>query len=96
MGRSRITYLRGDHWWILKTRPSGRVVYPREIKVGNLGRERVYEHVAKAKLSAAVDGGWYCGRCAVFIGARCMANATEWIKPRRCPNCGAAFEEVSR
>lgn len=92
----RVAFLKGEHWWLWKTRPSGKTVYPRDIKVGHPDRGRVYEPAVKAKLSAAVDGGWYCGRCAVFIGSHCMANATEWLKPRRCPNCGAAFEEVKR
>lgn len=42
MGRSRITYMKGKEWWLLKQRKDGSQVYPARILVGDLGRERVY------------------------------------------------------
>ncbi len=45
------------------------------------------EHTCR--IEPAKDGGWYCSECHVWISPSPMANATEYLLPRWCPNCGA-------
>lgn len=35
-------------------------------------------------------GGWFlCSRCGAFLADGAVTNATNAIRPRYCPNCGA-------
>lgn len=40
-------------------------------------------------LIPAQGGGAYCSSCHVWIRSDSMADATKYIIPRYCPNCGA-------
>lgn len=41
----------------------------------------------------ARGGGRYCSECGVWVAPGAMANATERLAPRYCPNCGAEVVE---
>lgn len=50
---------------------------------------RAWQRVRKCEMSPARGGGWYCSECSVWVAPGPMANATEHLAPRYCPNCGA-------
>lgn len=50
---------------------------------------RAWHAVRKCRMSPARGGGWYCSGCGVWVAPSPMANATEHLAPRYCPNCGA-------
>lgn len=50
---------------------------------------RVWQAVRECLMSPARGGGWYCSECSVWVAPGPMANATEHLAPRYCPNCGA-------
>lgn len=50
---------------------------------------RVWQAVRECRMSPARGGGWYCSECSVWVAPGPMANATEHLAPRYCPNCGA-------
>lgn len=41
------------------------------------------------RMEPAVGGGWYCSECHIWVAFDAMANATEHMAPRFCPNCSA-------
>lgn len=49
------------------------------------------ERTCQAK--PAIGGGWFCSHCGVFIDRHPMANATDRLEARYCPNCGAKVVE---
>lgn len=49
----------------------------------------VWQRVRECRMSHARGGGWYCSECGVWVAPGPMANATEHLAPRYCPNCGA-------
>lgn len=51
--------------------------------------ERAWQAVRECRMSPARGGGWYCSECSVWVAPGPMANATEHLAPRYCPNCGA-------
>lgn len=48
-----------------------------------------WQQVRECLMSPARGGGWYCSECSVWVAPGPMANATEHLAPRYCPNCGA-------
>lgn len=50
---------------------------------------RVWRVVRECRMSPARGVGWYCSECSVWVAPGPMANATEYLAPRYCPNCGA-------
>ena len=48
-----------------------------------------WQAVRECLMSPARGGGWYCSECSVWVAPGPMANATEHLAPRYCPNCGA-------
>lgn len=50
---------------------------------------RAWQAVRECCMSPARGGGWYCSECSVWVAPGPMANATEHLAPRYCPNCGA-------
>ena len=50
---------------------------------------RAWQAVRECLMSPARGGGWYCSECSVWVAPGPMANATEHLAPRYCPNCGA-------
>lgn len=48
-----------------------------------------WQAVRECRMSPARGGGWYCSECSVWVAPGPMANATEHLAPRYCPNCGA-------
>ncbi len=50
---------------------------------------RVWQVVRECRMSPARGVGWYCSGCGVWVAPGPMANATEHLAPRYCPNCGA-------
>lgn len=50
---------------------------------------RAWQVVRECRMSPARGGGWYCSECSVWVAPGPMANATEHLAPRYCPNCGA-------
>lgn len=50
---------------------------------------RAWQTVRECRMSPARGGGWYCSECSVWVAPGPMANATEHLAPRYCPNCGA-------
>lgn len=50
---------------------------------------RVWQVARECRMSPARGGGWYCSGCGVWVAPGPMANATEHLAPRYCPNCGA-------
>lgn len=50
---------------------------------------RAWQAVRECRMSPARGGGWYCSECSVWVAPGPMANATEHLAPRYCPNCGA-------
>lgn len=50
---------------------------------------RAWQAVRECRMSPARGGGWYCSECSVWVAPGPMANATEYLAPRYCPNCGA-------
>lgn len=50
---------------------------------------RAWQVVRECRMSPARGGGWYCSGCGVWVAPGPMANATEHLAPRYCPNCGA-------
>lgn len=48
-----------------------------------------WKRVRECRMSHARGGGWYCSGCGVWVAPGPMANATEHLAPRYCPNCGA-------
>ena len=50
---------------------------------------RVWQVVRECRMRPARGGGWYCSECSVWVAPGPMANATEYLAPRYCPNCGA-------
>ena len=48
-----------------------------------------WKRVRECRMSHARGGGWYCSECGVWVAPGPMANATEHLAPRYCPNCGA-------
>lgn len=45
------------------------------------------ERTCQAK--PVIGGGWFCSHCGVFVDRHPMANATDRLEARYCPNCGA-------
>lgn len=54
---------------------------------------RAWQAVRECLMSPARGGGWYCSECSVWVAPGPMANATEHLAPRYCPNCGAKVVE---
>lgn len=54
------------------------------------GKHYKPERTCQAK--PAVGGGWFCSHCGVFVDRHPMANATDRLEARYCPNCGAMKE----
>lgn len=50
---------------------------------------RARQVVRECRMRLARGGGWYCSECSVWVAPGPMANATERMAPRYCPNCGA-------
>ena len=50
---------------------------------------RAWQVVRECRMSPARGVGWYCSECSVWVAPGPMANATEHLAPRYCPNCGA-------
>lgn len=48
-----------------------------------------WKRARECRMSPAKGGGWYCSECGVWVAPGPMANATEHLAPRYCPNCGA-------
>lgn len=48
-----------------------------------------WQKVRTCHMKPAVGGGWYCSECHIWVAPNAMANATEHMAPRYCPNCGA-------
>lgn len=42
MDKSSITWTRGSDWWLSRTTMGGKERYPKQIRVGDLDRPRVY------------------------------------------------------
>lgn len=42
MDKSSITWTRGSDWWLSRTTMDGKERYPKQIRVGDLDRPRVY------------------------------------------------------
>lgn len=55
MDKSSITWTRGSDWWLSRTTMSGRERYPKQIRVGDLDRSRVYYPVDRDALLALAD-----------------------------------------
>lgn len=52
-----------------------------------------WQKVRECHLKPANGGGLFCSECGVYVLARPIANATEYLPPRYCPNCGAKVVE---
>ena len=57
------------------------------IKAWNTRAERT------CQTKPVIGGGWFCSHCGVFVDRHPMANATDRLEARYCPNCGAKVVE---
>ena len=80
MDKSAITFTRGREWWLERVTTSGRERYPRRIRVGNLGRERVYVPERTCRM---IDNG--CELCCSVCDCRHGYDD----EPNYCQGCGA-------
>ena len=55
MDKSSITWTRGSDWWLSRTTMGGKERYPKQIRVGDLDRPRVYYPVDRDALMALAD-----------------------------------------
>lgn len=55
MDKSSITWTRGPDWWLSRTTMGGKERYPKQIRVGDLDRPRVYYPVDRDALLALAD-----------------------------------------
>lgn len=55
MDKSSITWTRGSDWWLSRTTMGGKERYPKQIRVGDLDRPRVYYPVDRDALLALAD-----------------------------------------
>lgn len=55
MDKSSVTWTRGPDWWLSRTTMGGKERYPKQIRVGDLDRPRVYYPVDRDALLALAD-----------------------------------------
>lgn len=55
MDKSSITWTRGADWWLSRTTMGGKERYPKQIRVGDLDRPRVYYPVDREALLDVLD-----------------------------------------
>ena len=77
MDKSAITFTRGSEWWLERVTMRGHERYPKIIRVGELGKERVY---VPERTCRNVDG--HCSKCGGWV------NVCDYF----CPRCGARIE----
>lgn len=84
---SFVSRCKGDVWWLEKQSvKSGRQHYPKMIKVGKLGHERVYLPVKTChNTNDKYSRNWNCSCC----GHSFVVSAAEENPFDYCPGCGA-------
>lgn len=94
----KIVFTRGKEWWISKT-GSGktnrrRQYYPDLIRVGKLGKERVYvpERTCRDVSEPPKDGGFW--PTPHFKCSECGEGHISMDYVYYCPNCGARVIDV--
>lgn len=55
MDKSSITWTEGSDWWLSRTTMGGKERYPKQIRVGDLDRPRVYYPVDRDALLALAE-----------------------------------------
>ena len=55
MDKSSITWTRGSDWWLSRKTMGGKERYPKQIRVGDLDRPRVYYPVDRDALLALAE-----------------------------------------
>lgn len=80
MDKSAITFTCGREWWLERVTMKGRERYPKLIRVGKLGKERVYVPERACRM---VDNG--CELCC----SKCDGRIEYDYEPNYCPSCGA-------
>lgn len=55
MDKSSVTWTEGFDWWLSRTTMGGKERYPKQIRVGDLDRPRVYYPINREELLALVD-----------------------------------------
>lgn len=55
MDKSSITWTRGSDWWLSRTTMGGKERYPKQIRVGDLDRPRVYYPIDRDALLVLAD-----------------------------------------
>lgn len=86
MDKSAITFTKGSEWWLDRVTMSGRHRYPRRIRVGALGKERIYlpERTCRLELIPFTPGYYEGMRCSV-----CGMVDFEMGDGPYCSGCGA-------
>lgn len=55
MDKSSVTWTKGSDWWLSRTTMGGKERYPKQIRVGDLDRPRVYYPVDRDALLEMAD-----------------------------------------
>ena len=88
MDKSSITFTCGKEWWPERVTLKGRQRYPKLIRVGELGRERVYVPERTCRPIHTREK-WECDACGCVIRPGFMPEFAGVGVLRYCPSCGA-------
>lgn len=89
MDKSAITMTADDDWWLERVTMDGEQRYPERIRVGSLGRPRVY--VPERTCRMRFDDQEYryrCSRCGC-LSETYRSTDGKWYEPQYCTACGA-------
>lgn len=92
MDKSSVTWTDGSDWWLSRTTMGGKERYPKQIRVGDLDRPRVYYPINRDALLALAEDVDEAAAMAVVMdaskGAKLLADLLLDIARRIREACG--------
>ena len=80
MDKSSITCTSGSDWWLSRTTMGGKERYPKQIRVGDLDRPRVYYPVDRDELLELADRMEHMAGMGALLAAHGLAMAAASIR----------------
>lgn len=85
MDKSAITFTCGREWWLERVTIKGRERYPKLIRVGEFGKERVYLPRRTCRDKTSAPQSFLCSECGWFD-----TDFDDFpLNYNYCPHCGA-------
>lgn len=96
MDKSSVTLTEGSDWWLSRTTMGGKKRYPKQIRVGDLDRPRVYYPINRDALLELAEDVAESAAMAVVMddskGAKLLADMLLDIARRIREACGEVVE----